>query len=1388
MCRILLVCAALLGMAPLWASPSTRQQGSLWILENTALRVEVDADRATLAVLDKTSGYLWRGADAAAMATPTLSIPAVAGARVSLDASAPTEGQPPASREDLAGMAELRWSDAGLHLVVTVTDQYLDLPAAEETEWWERDSVEFWVGSRQYAIRGGEWGANLWASGEPTEEAGAAWERTAVGYRAEAHLPPEALPGLTPGTRFPFAVGVNDSDGTGRLRQLYYPGGWQHSNPDTFATAVLTDAQGNHPAVPVVLKPALTPVSGEATPGTMSFTTTVRSAGQDLPLTVTLTLPGEAPDLVITLDTPDREARVDTFGVFRPLVLDRPGARILCAAYCNGIGVRADDMSWRGRTWGTPWIDMPWVGVTDGQIGYLLQWDLPTSCDYGLVRLEAVNVGDRQLLAPAALHLPAKSRFARPRTYRYSFTADGGHVSICKRYRAYLKANGMLVTQYEKMKRKPHLARLLGAPDVWGRADLKFCQEAKAAGIDRMIINGPSSREDMEQIKALGYLISVYDNYEDAHEGDSGVYGDFVTERDGVMQADGSLMKAWLTHDDPPKQFMKRCSALYEQLARKWVPLDLAQHPYNARFLDVTTATGLRECYHPDHPQDFTQDRLDNRRLAKYIADELGLVLGGEHGRWWGADIYNYWEGMQSGGFYSWPAGYVGENIPQKREDIGKEYLEWGLGEANRYPLWELVFHDCVVSTWYWGDSTGHLRVAAPELAHKKDLFNILYGTVPLYWVNQPYSYNWNDPQLRQRLLDSYRITCKPHEIIGFQEMTGHRFVTPDRAVQKSAFADGTLVWVNFGEKPFRLTRDSGGPAGVDVTLPQYGFYLKGPKLEQYRIIQPGSDGQRTATLIRLPGYLHVEGSLPGRVETNDGGAVTLRTEGKGLIRLNAAERVAWVKLDAARLYPEAGTGQWHFAPMAATGPRGSFTATLAPHDGWLTVDLSDGPDGLLVGPAALAARAELAIVGDVTVTPPVGRQGEPLQVTVNVRNYGGKEAGSVKITAKDGTGSGADVLASRRVTVKPYATLPVTLEMDTTRRDGELAVFVTVDSDARFAEILETDNRRSAVATIAPDWTRWEQHRDLRLVAEGGAGDSPLVRLPLDVTAHPASLRVLVGQVSVPAQVISGPQGAELLFVWPGPLPSGSSQLCRLYLDTRDRHEPRGGPHWDPARTRYVGPLYEVQFEQGAITSVVLDGIPILSYLQTSSGDTGWVVEQSDDYELAVVADGQVCTVIEVKKTLPKGHSYHKRYEFFRDFFTVTTLSPERYGMMSRAYYVATGQIQDDKGNQATIDGRGDAEDFSGRNPSPRWYATWDQAANWALNAVTVTAHEGLAYWDAGNMAGVGFTTGDPAPATVAYFLHPHPFGPQGRPGFDPLQQAEADYQRAHTKVTLMR
>lgn len=1401
-------------MAALSAAQSVSRDGEVWRLENDAIALDVDTRVGTFQVLDKQSGYLWEGPEEAAMGAATLTVPslqappAIDGRLDDWPAGAPKTALSPEmvadakqvdGPDDLSAALGVAWNQTGLFIGVSVRDETLVFTSEDEDQWWYKDTIEFWLNGTQYAIRFGPWGANVWSAGGPVAGAKAAFAQTQGGYSLEAGMPRaccEQAIGKGIGGTLRFALGINDCDGPdGRQGQLYYPETWAHSNPTTFAVATLGDAQGRVTQEPIPqdvgsLKPL--PMDDSDKP-ILRFSAQAKATAKQFPVEIAFELDGDKPDLLITIEG-DADIEPGRFTVLHPLVLDRPNGRILVARYCNGIGVPTEDLSWRGQQWATWSIDMPWVGVTDGDIGYLLLWELPVSCDNGAAVLQRARVGEKAFLAPSPYHYPIRQKLAQPRIIRYSFCPTGGHVAICKRYRQYAKDNGFLVTQQEKMKKKPHLARLAGAPDIWGRGDLKFCQEAKAAGMDRLLVNSAQPWDDMKKIEALGYLMSLYDNYEDAHEGDAGRYGDFVEATDTVIKADGSLMKAWLTKSDPPKQYMKRCSALHEKVARTWVPKELEKHPYNARFIDVTTATGLRECYSETHGLTRTEDRQVKRALAKYIGDELNLVLGGEHGRWWGADIFNYWEGMQSGGFYSWPAGYVGRDLPESRQAIGQRYLEWGLGETNRYPLWELVFHDCVVSTWYWGDSTGHLNAVAPDLAYKKDAFNILYGTVPLYWVSRPFSYNWGEPELRERLLESYRNTCKLHEVIGFQEMTRHEFVTDDRAVQKSTFQDGTEVWVNFGETPWTLKRE-----GKQYTLPQYGFYARGPKVEQYRIA--GNAGADAVTYIHTDNYLFAEGNVPGLIESSDGGPQTLRVEAPTRIRLNMGTDTEWVSFDWRQLCPRGGEGSWRVVELDEEGNPAGVAEAVSAQGAMLRVAArKDGGSVLLLGPAELAERVELVAQQPVSVWPRDPNQGQALTIALKVSNVGGKHAENTHITLARDLGNTHEVLATKLVTVPSGETVEIPFDLQTSAYDGEWSFWLKVDASGAFEEVCEADNLALAKADIVPDWSLWDGYIDVVVRADETALRRPVITMPFAMDAERAALG-LEGKADLAALrvVQSGPAGdticshqarlegevPQLSWQLHGKVPKGAQVACRIYMDgaTAHRHEARRAGNWVASDSAYSGPWYTVRFEEGYIRGITLHpGGQIISHLGVSSQDTGWVDEVGDVESFEVLQDGPVFTQVRVKKKLRGGHSYDKLYTFYQDHFTVTTLSQERFGNLSRAYYTAVCQFEDDKGNAALIDGKGDAENVSGKNPSPKWYATW--ADGWGFSCVAVTPHDNLGYWDNGHWAGVGFSTGSKEPATVAYYVH----FPQRDESYKAPDFAHDDYTQARAEPVVSR
>ena len=576
------------------------------------------------------------------------------------------------------------------------------------------------------------------------------------------------------------------------------------------------------------------------------------SAGKPNTLAVTLSMSETAADLLVEADMTQRLQKVENIPFLEPFVLDSPDAVLVVADYSDGH-LYPLDLNPFPRNWlSVSRLDMPWVGVCDLQKGYGYAIIVETPDD-AYIQMRKVKVSQREVSLPRVGWTPCKKNFTYTRRLIYHFSTAGGYVALAKRYRGYAQKQGLVVPFAEKLKKNPNIARLFGAVDVWGDASSKFAQEAKAAGVDKMIIHGRSSPEEMKAINELGYLTSEYDNYTDVLPFEPGKEVDSQHDRvpeNVVLKDDGQRMTAWLTFDKK-QQFMKRCPAFWVPSAKVVVPKVLAGRPYLGRFIDVTTAEDLYECYDPNHPLSRGDKRNCGVELLSYVRS-LGLVTGGEHGLWWAVPYLDYIEGMMSGGWsYPWPAGHL---IRPKSKDEqftspwgGKygsweEYAKWGIGHEYRVPLWELVFHDCIVSTWYWGDASDFLLAAAPEVTAKKDAFNILYGTIPLMWANREGSWRTH----REIFLRTCRNTSKLHETIAGAEMLSHEFVTADRAVQRTRFSDGTEVIVNFGQQPYAAEL-----AGKKYLLPENGFAVKGPRIEQSLALIDG----RPVTTIRCGDY-----------------------------------------------------------------------------------------------------------------------------------------------------------------------------------------------------------------------------------------------------------------------------------------------------------------------------------------------------------------------------------------------------------------------------------------------------------------------------------------------------------------------------------------------------
>jgi hypothetical protein len=470
----------------------------------------------------------------------------------------------------------------------------------------------------------------------------------------------------------------------------------------------------------------------------------------------------------------------------------------------EGISYPVDDRSlspMRYHLYGGHGLCMGWYGVTDGEQGIMTIVETPDDAAVRVPRLDGV-------LCLAPEWQAQKGRFGPRRRLRYVFFKRGGYVAMCKRYRQRARQVGLLKTLANKRKANPNVDLLIGAVNVWcwDRDAVGFCREMQSAGIDRILWSHRGRPETLRQLNEMNVLSSRYDIYQDLMDPEivkqklRGLHPDWTQAgwpKDIMLDRNGNRLKGWRVRGKDGEMYP--CAVLCDKKAPKYarqrVPKELQTHPYRCRFIDTTTASPWRECYHGDHLMTRSESRHWKMELLRFMSEEMKLVTGSETGHEAAVPYVHYFEGMLSLGPYRVPE--AGRNMIKVWDEVPQRVAKFQMGQKYRLPLWELVYHDCVVSQWYWGDYNNKL----PSLWDKRDLFNILYGTPPMFMFNRQI---WNKNKVR--FAQSYKDVCPVARAVGYSEMTDHRFLTADRNVQQTMFANGVTITANFGGKVHRLT------------------------------------------------------------------------------------------------------------------------------------------------------------------------------------------------------------------------------------------------------------------------------------------------------------------------------------------------------------------------------------------------------------------------------------------------------------------------------------------------------------------------------------------------------------------------------------------------------
>jgi hypothetical protein len=462
---------------------------------------------------------------------------------------------------------------------------------------------------------------------------------------------------------------------------------------------------------------------------------------------------------------------------------------------------------------------MPWWGVTDGERGMMAIFETPDDASVRVPRLDG-----RLCLAP--LWDPQKGCFGPVRRMRYVFFDRGGYVAMAKRYREYAKATGLLKTLAQKLSENEHVDQLIGAVNVWcwDHDAVGIVRELQKAGIRRILWSNAVSVEQVKSLNSLGVLTSRYDIYQDVMDPATFpkfryTHPDWPTKawpNDVMIDAEGSWIRGWEIEGKDGGMYPcgVTCDRQAIPYAEERIGAELKTKPYLCRFIDTTTASPWRECYAPAHPLTRSESRHWKMELLRLVSEQFKLVCGSETGHEAAVPFVHYFEGMLSLGPYR--VDEAGRDMQRIVTKVPPQIERFQTGPYYRLPLWELVYHDCVVAQWYWGDYNNKL----PAVWDRRDLYNALYGTPPMFMFTRRL---WEAN--RDRFVKSYKTVCPIARQAGYSEMLSHRWLTADHTVQQTKFANGVTVTVNLGEKEFRMDDGTRLPAHGVKWLAREGPY-----------------------------------------------------------------------------------------------------------------------------------------------------------------------------------------------------------------------------------------------------------------------------------------------------------------------------------------------------------------------------------------------------------------------------------------------------------------------------------------------------------------------------------------------------------------------------------
>ena len=456
---------------------------------------------------------------------------------------------------------------------------------------------------------------------------------------------------------------------------------------------------------------------------------------------------------------------------------------------------------------------MSWWGFQKGRAAMMLIVETPDDAAYQFNH----PAGGPTVIGPR--WRAQLGRFGYNRSVRMAFVAAGNYVDLAKRYRRYVMESGLFVSLKEKIARTPIVSDLIGTPhtrlsifrnrsvdsDRYDTKDpsqnyslttfeerARNVRDLKARGFERALVfvsGWPQLGYDRQHpdplpppekaggwagfkkltdtCRELGYPVILHDQYRDYYLDAPSYDSQFA-----VHEEDTSL---------PPKQFPGSRFGDFKEgnipMMRHW---DGGKQAYlNARFqlghllknyqlffdngiktqgiyIDVIGYVPPDADFNPEHPTTRSEAMRAQAAMLNWSRYNLGITA------------------TESG--TDWTIPYV---------DVVNS--SGGGSKAILIPLYNLVYHDAVIVSFGARDE-------------KTLLQGLLFGGVP----ELPISIS----TVPEKSLSLMRQMMMLHKRVGLLEMTRHEFLDVSYKKERTTFADGTTVTVDWNTNSVRIEPD----------------------------------------------------------------------------------------------------------------------------------------------------------------------------------------------------------------------------------------------------------------------------------------------------------------------------------------------------------------------------------------------------------------------------------------------------------------------------------------------------------------------------------------------------------------------------------------------------